>query len=364
MQNQNEENQSTEIEIIPPSALEAQERAQCDIAIATAHRFPRHDLSVIKKKMISFATLDEETAEGCFYVLKRKGQDGEKEIRGPSVRLAEIAVACYGNLRSGARVIGDDGKMITAQAVCHDLENNVQVSIEVKRRVTNKRGERYSDDMIVTTGNAACSIALRNAVFKVIPLALIRPVYDAARATAIGDVKTLASRREKAIETFYKMGVSKERVLAVVSKATVEDIDLSALETLLGIHTALKDGDTNVDEAFPLPAKHAPVPKEDAPKKDLPPEKAAGVSQETPNKSTTAESATTPTENAQSPSEKLAILMRGQSITFNELKAIIRPSGWCARGAKDLSDLSDENTAKIIGDWDEIAKAVKAEAQP
>ncbi len=245
----------TQIEIIAPSALESQERAQIDVQIATAHRFPRPNLSVIVAKMKSFATLDEATAEGCFYVLNRQG----KEIRGPSARLAEIACACYGNIRAASRVIGNDGKVITSQAVCHDLENNVSISIETKRRITDKNGKTYSDDMQVTTGNAACSIALRNAVFKVIPLALIHPVYDAARQCAIGDVKTLSARREKAVETFGKMGVTKDRVLAVVGKAATDDIDLPALETLLGLHTAIRDGDTTIDEAFPAIVAAKPI---------------------------------------------------------------------------------------------------------
>ena len=253
----NAETQSTDssFEIVAPSALEAQERAQCDIQISTAHRFPRPALSAIKEKMKSFATLDEETAEGCFYVLNRQG----KEIRGPSARLAEIAVSCYGNLRAASRVIANDGKMITSQAVCHDLENNVSVSIEVKRRITGRDGKTFSDDMQVVTGNAACSIALRNAVFKVIPMALIRPVYDAARSAAIGDVKTLGARREKAMETFIKMGVTKERVLLAVDKPTVDDIDLAALEILLGLHTAVKDGDISIDEAFPPQPPKKPI---------------------------------------------------------------------------------------------------------
>jgi len=291
----------TNLEVIPASALESMERAQVDVQISTAHRFPRPDLSVIKKKMISFATLDEDTAMGCFYVLKRKGRDGEKKIEGPSARLAEIACACYGNLRAASRIIGNDGKMITSQAVCHDLENNVCMSIEVKRRITDKLGHTFSEDMQVVTGNAACSIALRNAVFKVIPLALIRPVYDAARATAIGDVKTLASRRDKALETFAKMGVPKERVLAVLEKSTVEDIDLAGLETLIGIHTAIKDGDSTVDEAFPPQLATKPLfVKKDKPAENIPPEKAAGGSQESLEKATPVESGKPATDTAQS----------------------------------------------------------------
>src|SRR5678816_4803120 len=98
-----------------------------------------------------------------FYSLPRGGRN----IVGPSVRFAEVVASSWGNIRSGARIIDIDDKFITAQGQCFDLEKNICVQVEVKRRITKKDGKRYDDDMIGVTGNAACSISLRNAVFKV-----------------------------------------------------------------------------------------------------------------------------------------------------------------------------------------------------
>lgn len=236
---------TSELEIVQPSALEAMERAQTDVQIATAKRYPR-TLSMVKKAMMEFATLDEETAASCFYTLPRQG----KNIQGPSARMAEIALSCFQNMRAGSRIIANDGKTITAQGVCHDLQNNVSVSVEVKRRITDKNGKTYSEDMQVVTGNAACSIALRNAAFKVVPAALIKPIYEAAKRVAVGDAKTLSDRRIRCVEAFGKMGVSKEKLLARMEKKSVDDITLDDLEVLIGLHTAIKDGDTSIDEAF------------------------------------------------------------------------------------------------------------------
>lgn len=249
MSNENEKVTET-LEVVDTSTLDSITRSEIDSQVSTAKKYPR-TLSTVKQSMLSFATLDVETASGCFYTLPgRKGGDG-KPIQGPSVRMAEIALSCYQNLRAGARVISDDGKQITAQGVCHDLQNNVCVSVEVKRRVTTKDGRRYSDDMVVMTGNAACSIALRNSVFRVVPLALVKPVYEAAKRTAIGDAKTLVQRRADAMALFAKMGVDKERILHTLDVRAIEDITLEHLETLIGYYTAIKDGDTSVDEAFP-----------------------------------------------------------------------------------------------------------------
>src|SRR3954462_11756172 len=135
MNEQEEPVREVQLEGVAASALESLERASVDIQISTAHKYPR-SLTVVKRRMMDLATLDEETAESCFYKLNRQG----KSIEGPSIRLAEIAASSFGNLRYGARVIANDGKQITAQGFCHDLESNVMSTIEVKRRITGRDG--------------------------------------------------------------------------------------------------------------------------------------------------------------------------------------------------------------------------------
>lgn len=247
-----------EMEVISASSLELIQRAEIDMQVATAKKYPRKEISVIKKRMMDFATLDEETAEACFYSLPRDG----KTIQGPSVRLAEIAVSCYGNLRGASRVIGNDGRFLTSQGACHDLENNNLISVEVMRRITDKKGKTYSEDMQMTAGNAANSIAFRNAVFKVVPSALWRPVYEQARLVAVGTATTLVSKRQKMIKRLNSMEVDTPRILVRLGRAAVEDITLADLEVLIGAGTAIRDGDTSVDEAFPAVDKQGTADRE------------------------------------------------------------------------------------------------------
>jgi hypothetical protein len=233
-------------------AIASIERAQVDMQIATAKRYPR-TVAKVKADMLTLATLDAETAAGTFYVLPaRKGGDG-KPIEGPSVRMAEIALSSWGNIKAGSRVVSDDGSTITAQAVVIDLEKNVAVTIEVRRRVTTKDGRRYSDDMVNTTCNAACSIALRNATFRVVPLALIRPIFDAAKRVAVGDAKSLTAKRADVVAKLKKMGAKEANIFASVGAAKIDDIDAEKLATLIGLGTALRDGETTLEAAFPDP---------------------------------------------------------------------------------------------------------------
>lgn len=241
----------------PVTALEALNKSEIDTQIATAHRFPR-SLLKFKNEALAMATLDEETASSCFYALKRKSADGDgKTIEGPSIRLAEIIGSAWGNLRYGARIVETGDRFVTAQGVCHDLEKNICANVEVRRRITGRDGRRYSDDMIGVTCNAACSIALRNAIFKVVPMAYAKDIYEKAKKVAVGDAQTLSTRRQQMVQHFSKMGVSVEQILAHLEKPSIEDIGLEDLATLKGVATAIKDGETTIDQEFPSAASQA-----------------------------------------------------------------------------------------------------------
>jgi hypothetical protein len=176
---------------------------------------------------------------------------GGQPLKGPSVRLAEIMASSWGNLHVAARIVSNDGNFITAEAVAWDLEKNVKIASEVKRSILTRAGKTYSIDMQTVTGNAAMSLALRNAIFKVIPKTFVDIVYSAASKTAVGDLNSLADRRIKAISFFEKAGIPRDKILKSLGKSTIEDIDMSDVEAMIGIHSAIKDGTLQVENAFP-----------------------------------------------------------------------------------------------------------------
>lgn len=233
------------IEVLEPIAM-SQLGGEVDVQIATAKRYPR-SIKTFKDQAMQMATFDEATAAGCFYSLPRGG----KPIEGPSARLAEIVLSAWGNVRADAKVVAVEDKEVVAEAMTWDLEKNVAIRVQVRRRITDKNGRRYNDDMITVTGNAACAIALRNSVFKVIPNVFTNAIYHAARLAAIGDIKTIAATRADMVDYFGKMGVPSERVFAAVGKSNIEEIGLDELASLKGVATAIKDGDISVDNAFP-----------------------------------------------------------------------------------------------------------------
>ena len=239
------ENNETTLQVVTPDALSLITKAEIDVQISTAKAFPR-SLTMFIQKATSMATLTEEIAASCSYALPRGG----KNLEGPSVRLAEIVCATYGNIRSGARVISNDGKTITAQGICHDLETNNCVTVEVQRTILDKNGRPFKQDMQVVTGNAACAIAFRNAVFKVVPAALAQEIYDRAREVARGTAETLVVRRDKAIKYFRELGVKDAEICNVLGIIKIEDINLDHLQTLSGMRAAIKNGESTVKELF------------------------------------------------------------------------------------------------------------------
>ena len=250
--------ESTEVTMLSADAVGVMVKSEVEAQLDAAHKYPRSVRSFLNEA-ITLATLDKEVAMSCLYAVPRAG----KVISGPSVRLAEICASAYGNLHMGARIIGADDKVVTAQGVCLDLEKNNRITIEVQRRITSSRGDRFNDDMIGVTGNAAASIGLRNAIFRVIPKAYVNAVYAKAREVSVGNAHTLRDTREKVFERLVKTGVTRERALYRVSRASIEDVTLDDVEILIGLGTALKNDNGSIDELFPEPpaAKAADAPR-------------------------------------------------------------------------------------------------------
>mgnify|MGYP001604128020 FL=1 len=219
--------------------------AMVDGQVAMAKKYPR-SVARFRKEAESLATLDEETAGECMYALPRSG----KTIEGPSARFAEILLYAWGNCRGDAEVIEEGSTHVIAQGTFYDLERNIAVRKKVKRRITDKLNRRYNDDMIGVTGNAAISIALRNAIFAGIPKAIWKAIYLKARLASIGKAGTLTQARQKMLEHFGKMGVPAEKVFAVLGVEGIEDVKEDQLVTLRGLANAIKDGEATVEETF------------------------------------------------------------------------------------------------------------------
>jgi hypothetical protein len=232
-----------------PGFAVALAKAEIDTQIATARAFPRAIGSVLSD-MIAMATMNPAIAEDCIYSLPRGG----KQIRGPSIRFAEIARAAWGNSRDGARVTYVDRmeRIVECEAMFHDLQNNIATTSTVRRTIELKKGRLTVDpDMVQLAGAAGMSIARRNAVLGGIPRFVWQQALDRVENVIRGEEKTLVERRDRAIAYFAKANIGIDKLLKAVGKPTAEDIDLDDLVTMTGWRTAITQGDSTLDEIFP-----------------------------------------------------------------------------------------------------------------
>jgi hypothetical protein len=246
-----EEIQVLNTEVVKDSQFESQ--------IDIAKRYPR-DLTRIINNSIAIVTMDRETAETCNYSLPRGG----KTLSGASVHLARIIVQQYGNLRVESRVSKVDPKQVHAEAVCFDLESNVAVKVTTSKSILNKHGQRFKEDMIIVTGKAAAAIAYRNAVFSVIPKAIVDKVYKSAMNKITGNItneEQLIKRRTDALKKFKDdYAVEERELLEHLGLNTINQIDQQQIVNMIGMFNSLKDGEFSVDEMFGRKKKEEPKP--------------------------------------------------------------------------------------------------------
>jgi hypothetical protein len=239
-------------------------QAELNQAITTARAFPR-SLDRAMKNILTLATLDQESAIECIYAVPRAG----KAIRGPSVRFAEIIASQWGNCHVGSRIIAVDpvDKVVIAEGVFHDLETGMKRIAQVRRRISDKNGKLFNEDMIVTTGNAASAIAMREAVLKGVPKAIWRRAYEACDRVIAGDVKTIVQRRDEAMKAMAVFGVTPDQVCAYLEVAGISEITPDHLATITAAYYAIKKGEQAVEDYFE-PAPTQKQKKQDAPAKE------------------------------------------------------------------------------------------------
>ena len=243
------------MEIVQQNNVVSQYQSQADVAITR----PRNIKKFIEN-CIATVTMDIETAESCGYSLPR----AKKIFRGASVHLAKIMAGLYGNLRIQESRIEVSEKEVTAYAICYDSETNTVYEASASRSIIGKNG-RYSDDMIIINGRAIMSIAVRNAIFNVIPQAITDKVYKESQKMLVGDLSNetkLIKARKKALEVFESdFGVTEAELLKSIGLNTTNQIKADQIVVLREMLRDLKEGVQTVDEMFQRNVKAMDKPK-------------------------------------------------------------------------------------------------------
>lgn len=244
-------------------------KADLDQQIMTA-KAHRRGVQNCLDNIMSLATLTTKGAEECNYALPRgyeddpaTGKKRRKIISGPSIRLMEIVANQWGNNRYGVLTIDIDrpNKVVKVTAFHHDLETNSRVETLVTRRISDSKGRLFNDDMITVTGNAAGSIALRNAIQRGVPRPVWSTAYDRVLSVIRGDEKSLAARRVELLEAFKRdLNIPATTVYQLLAVKGEQDIGLDELVAARGFYSAMKNNEITVEDLL----KEMGAPSRDA----------------------------------------------------------------------------------------------------
>lgn len=239
----------------------AREQSEIQAAIISAKRFPRDENAAYLKMIRSFERPS--MAEAAEYRFPRGG----KEITGPSVDLAREASRCWGNIRSGNRVVSIDDEFVHVKGYGYDLESNTYVETEDKFQKAIQRKTKQGQTIWIKPDerelrelvNRRAAICERNALLKLLPPDMVDDCVTRARETvrkaAAGE---LTQSREEAIRrltlAFDRLGVT----VAMLQGKLGHDLSLineTELGELRGIYKSVFDGNSTREEHFELQAK-------------------------------------------------------------------------------------------------------------
>ncbi len=266
-------------------------RAENDTQQAMAVQKPRNIKELTDRSMAELRAFPQ-FAKKAYYSIPykdRSGEDGEKTVlvEGPSIKAANALARNWGNNASGFRVTGADDERILIQGVFLDYETNVRktAEISVARKAWSKKFNKViplREDRLNMAIQAGGSKAVRNAILNGLPVGLVdgyfaeakRIAASGGKAPETGPVNTEDIRAEMAQVTkaFENIGITADVLNSYVSARPELSDEEAVTAHLIGLLTAIQDGQVNAEEVFAVPAEDirepqpAPAPQATAPK--------------------------------------------------------------------------------------------------
>lgn len=263
------------------SAVAAQARAAVEARFVMAMQNPR-DWMVVRDKLIQ-ACRRPGFAQRAIYAKPV----GKEKIKGESIRFAEEAARCMGNLDVASPVIFDDDEKQLVRVIVTDIESNtaysedVLVEKTVERRQlregqhalatrTNSYGDlvyivEATDDEMLVKRNALKSKAIRNCILRVLP----SDIREDARAEAEVTMSDRAAKdpdgeRKWIADAMRNLGVTPEHLREYLGKPLGEALPEELVE-LREIGQAINDRETTWGEV--MAKKNEPTEGKPAPSK-------------------------------------------------------------------------------------------------
>lgn len=245
--------------------------AEAQGKLVIAKRFPR-DQARAYSAIIDACKRPGLAEEAC-YSFPRGGQT----VSGPSIRLAEMLAANWGNIDYGIRELSRKEGVSEMEAYCWDLETNTMSSQKFTvRHIRDTRGGgvKLTDerDIYELTANMG-GRRLRARILAILPADLIQAAVDECGKTlAGGNELPIADRVRNMVAAFKTLGVQPELIEKRVGHALATTTG-EELADLRKIHNSIRDGVSKINDWFgdkpaeggiegdPAPDRPAPKPR-------------------------------------------------------------------------------------------------------
>jgi len=277
-----ETNQLEKLEAVNTGAMEiatTKSAQEVQAAVLMAKHYPRDQQAAVERLLQACKRIG--LAEESQYAFPRGG----KQITGPSIRLAEVAAQCWGNMDCSLIELQTKDSESQMMSRAWDLETNTISSkvFTVKHERDTQQGAKKLDsnrDVYEMTANQG-QRRLRSNILAIIPGDIIDLAIAECNKTLAGNNdEPIGDRVAKMIKVFNTVGVTKEMIEERIQKNADALLDIDIVN-LGKIFKSLKDGMSDVKEWFKVkgaeadfggkkqePAKKAEPEKKVEPKKE------------------------------------------------------------------------------------------------
>lgn len=241
-------------------AMAAQQKAIVEARYKMALARPR-DLDKVRQDMLKDARRPSFANVAIYHKPVGKG------IEGPSIRFVEAAIRNMTNILTETATVSEDDERRVIRVAVSDLETNTYFSQEVTvtktveraklpqgekpiRVRTNSYGKPVyilhgTDDDILNKQNALISKAVRTLGLRLIPGDLVdEALYYVRQTMAKQDAQNPDAAKNRLVDAFAQLGVAVEQLKEYVGHE-LSALSPAELQTLRGIYSAIKDGETS-----------------------------------------------------------------------------------------------------------------------
>ncbi len=258
-------------------ALVAKARAGVEARCIMAMRRPRH-MADVRHSVVAECKRPR-FASVAMYAKpvgsKKNEQTGKWEtvlVEGLSIRFAEVALRCMGNMECSSETIYEDAAVRLVRVVAVDYETNgtwqkdLTITKTVERRQlkkgqrplnerVNSYGDRVflveaTDDEVAIKEAAAVSKASRTAILRLIPGGIQDEARELIKATIKdANAKDPSAARNRMLDAFATLNV-KPSALEQWLGHDLDSASPAEIEQLRLVHTAIKEGETSWADAL------------------------------------------------------------------------------------------------------------------